>query len=64
MRYHLHGHFVEEQRRGFPVHHEIDKYTDDFFELASILNLFTKDYNPTYCYGLAVGISEESSLVD
>ncbi len=64
MRYHIHGHFVEEQRRGFAVHHEIKKDVDDALLVAEILNAFTSSYDQKYCYGLSIGISEEPSLVE
>ncbi len=63
MRYHIMGHFVEEQRKGFAVHHNIEKDTDDALFVADILNAFTSEYNQKYCYGLVIGISEEPSLV-
>ena len=58
------GHFVEEQRKGFAVHHQIEKDTDDALLVAEILNAFTSSYDQNYCYGLAIGISEEPSLVE
>jgi len=64
MRYHIHGHFVEEQRKGFAVHHEIQKDIDDALLVAEILNAFTNSYDQKYCYGLSIGISEEPSLVE
>ena len=64
MRYHIHGFFKEEQRRGFVVCHEIDKHTGNALEIAEILNNFTKDYDMSYCYGLSIGIVEEPSLVE
>ncbi len=64
MRYHIHGHFVEEQRRGFAVHHQIEKDVDDALLVSEILNGFTNDYDQTYCYGLSIGISEEPTLVE
>ena len=57
------GHFVEEQRKGFAVHHQIDKDVDDALLVAEILNAFTSEYDQSCCYGLAIGISEEPSLV-
>jgi len=64
MRYHVHGHFVEEQRRGVPVHHQIEKDVDDALLVAEILNAFTSGYDQKSCYGLSIGISEEPSLVE
>ena len=64
MRYHIQGHFVEEQRRGFAVHHQMDKALKTFAELLDIKNSFLSSYNPQYCYGLVIGISEEPSLVE
>jgi len=64
MRYHIYGHFIEEQRKGFAVHHEIQKDVDDALLVAEILNAFTSSYDQKYCYGLSIGISEEPSLVE
>jgi len=64
MRYHIRGHFVEEQRRGFAVHHSIEKDVDDALLVAEIINTFTSQYDQKYCYGLAIGIFEEPSLID
>ncbi len=58
------GHFVEEQRKGFAVHHQIEKDVDDALLISEIMNAFTSDYDQSYCYGLAIGISEEPSLVE
>lgn len=64
MRYHLNGFFKEEQRRGFVVTHLIQKDYETEKELSHALGLFMKDYNPEYCYGLSIGMSEEPSLVE
>jgi len=64
MKYHIRGHFIEEQRRGFAVHHQMEKDVDDAVELMKLLNNFTNTYNSKYCYGLTIGISEEPSLVE
>lgn len=64
MRYHLNGIFKEEQIRGFAVTHQIQKDYETEKELAHALGLFMDDYNPEYCYGLSIGISEEPSLVE
>ncbi len=64
MRYHFNGHFIEEQRRGFPVHHQIQKDYETEKELSQAVGQFMKDYDSTYCYGLTMGISEEPSLVE
>jgi len=64
MRYHIHGHFVEKQRRGFSVHHQIQKDVDDALLVAEILNVFTSSYDQKYCCDLVIGISEEPSLVE
>lgn len=64
MRYHINGHFVEEQRRGFAVHHQIQKDYDTEKDLAQALGLFMKGYNSEYCYGLTIGMSEEPTLVE
>ena len=64
MRYHINAHFVEEQKRGFPVHHQLERYTDDVMEVATMLNVFMSSYEQSYCYGLAIGVSEETTIVD
>ncbi len=64
MRYHLNGHFIEEQRRGFAVHHTIDTTLETFAELLDRYNSFLSPYNPKFCYGLTLGISEEPTLVE
>jgi len=56
MRYHLNGHFIEEQRRGFAVHHTIDTTLETFTELQDRIDSFLSPYNPRFCYGLALGI--------
>jgi len=60
----MHGHFVEEQRRGFAVHHTIEQNYETANELAQALGQFMIDYNSEYCYGLSIGIAEEPSLVE
>lgn len=64
IRYHIHGHFIEERRRGFAVHHEMDKNVDSFPKLRDALDGFLAPYVPKYCYGLSIGIAEEPSLVE
>ena len=64
MRYHLNGHFVEEQKKGSPVHHQIEKTVETYTELQDRYDSFLSSYNPRFCYGLVIGISEESSLVE
>ncbi len=64
MRYHINGHYVVEMRKGFPVHHTIEKSFETASELTTALNTFTSEYDSKYCYGLAIGVSEESSLVE
>jgi len=64
LRYHIHVHFVEEQRRGFAVHHEMDKHVDSFAELRDAQDGFLASYVSKYCYGLSIGIAEEPSLVE
>ena len=64
MRYHIHGHFVEEQRRGFAVHHQIENHYETSNELAQALGQFMSDYNSEYCYGLSIGIAEETTLIE
>ena len=64
IRYHLNGHFVVEMRKGFPVHHVIEKGYETAIELTQALNQFTSEYDSTYCYGLMIGVSEEPSLVE
>jgi len=64
LRYHIHGHFVEEQRKGFAVHHQIDVTAETYAELQDKYDSFLSSYLPKYCYGLSVGISEEPTLVE
>lgn len=64
MRYHINGHFIEEQRRGFAVHHQMEKSVETFAELQDSYDGFLASYNPTYCYGLTLGYSEEPTLVE
>ena len=67
MRYHIHGHFVEDRMpdgKHFPVHHEIKKDVETFAELQDTYDRFLADYNKLYCYGLAIGIAEEPTLVE
>lgn len=64
MRYHFNGIYKEEQRRGFVVTHLLQKDYDTAKELAQALGQFMNDYNPEYCYGLSIGISEDPCLVE
>jgi len=64
LRYHIHGHFVEEQKKGFAVHHTIDTTLETFTELQDRYDSFLSSYNVRFCYGLSIGISEEPSLVE
>ena len=64
IRYHLNGHFVVEMRKGFPVHHQIEKGYETAIELTEALNQFTSEYDSRHCYGLMIGVSEEPSLVE
>ena len=64
VRYHFYGHFVDEQKRGFPVHHQIKKDVETYAELQDIYDGFLADYNKLYCYGLVIGIAEEPTLVE
>jgi len=67
MKYHIMGHFVEDRLpdgNHFPVHHQMDKFVDSFAELLDVKNNFLKSYKPKWCYGLSIGISEESSEID
>lgn len=64
MRYHINAHFVEEQRRGFPVHHQIEKDVETYAELQDTYDRFLASYDKVYCYGLVLGISEEPTLVE
>jgi len=64
MRYNLNAHFIEEQRKGFAVHHTIDTKIETFAELQDKIDSFLSPYNTRYCYGLVLGISEEPSLVE
>ena len=65
MKYHIIGHFVEDRLpdgNHFPVHHQMDKFVDSFAELLDIEKSFLAPYN-SKCYGLSIGITEESTLV-
>lgn len=64
IRYHFRAHFIEEQRKGFAVHHQIEKDCHDVPELAESMTSFMSSYNSEYCYGLTLGVSEEPSLVN
>jgi len=67
MRYHLNGHFVEDRLpdgNHFPVHHTIDTILETFTELQDRIDSFLSSYNPRFCYGLVLGISEEPTLVE
>ncbi len=67
MRYHLNGHFVEDRvpnGNHFPVHHTIEVTLETFIELQNRYDSFLSPYNPKFCYGLVIGISEESTLVE
>jgi len=64
MRYHIHGHFVEEQRRGFAVHHQMDKFVETFAELQDSYDGFLASYTTKFCYGLSIGIVEESTVTE
>jgi len=64
LRYHFHGHYIVEMRKGFPVHHTIEKSVETAVELTTALNGFTSEYDSRHCYGLSIGVSEEPSLVD
>jgi len=50
--------------KHFPVHHTIDTTLETFTELQDRYNSFLLPYNSKSCYGLVLGISEESSLVE
>ena len=63
-RYHIHGFFKEEQRRGFVVCHELDKHIETIVELQDVYKTFLASYNPRFCYGLSIGIVEEPTLVE
>ena len=66
MRYHITGFFKDGRIKNsdIDVIHSIDKYIDDALLIAEMINDFTKEYDQSYCYGLSIGISEESTLVE
>lgn len=64
MRYHINGHYIIEMRKGFPVHHQIEKDCETETELSHALGQFMNDYDSAHCYGLTIGMSEEPSLVE
>jgi len=66
-RYHIMGHFVEDRLpdgNHFLVHHTIDTTAETFTELQDKYDSFLSSYLPKFCYGLVIGISEESTLVE
>jgi len=64
MRYHINGHYIVEMRKGFPIHHTIEKSFETAVELTSAINQFTSEYDSRHCYGLVIGVSEEPSLIE
>jgi hypothetical protein len=67
MRYHIHGHFVEDRipdGNHFPVHHTIEVVVETFTELQDRYDSFLLSYNSRCCYGLTIGISEDPSAVE
>ncbi len=64
MRYHINGHYIVEMRKGFAVHHTIEKSFETAIELTTALNTFTSEYDSRHCYGLVIGVSEEPSLIE
>jgi len=76
IRYHINGHFIEDRMPfvdkkdrlfdHFPVHHQMQKDVETFDELIETIGKFLSSYttDPKFCYGLVLGISEESSLVE
>lgn len=64
MRYHFHAHFVEEQRKGFAVHHQIEKDCETFAELQDLTYQVLASYSQKYCYGLSIGVAEEPTIAD
>lgn len=71
MRYHIHGHFVEDRMpyvdekdrlfEHFPVHHQMDKFVETFAELQDSYDRFLASYTTKFCYGLSIGIVEETT---
>jgi len=58
MRYHLVASFVEEQRKGFRVGHQIDFESDDNEEINKRAMSFLSSYNHDYCDSLDFHVSE------
>lgn len=46
------------------MHHHIQKDFETAREMNDELTRFSSEYDSQYCYGLALGISEEPSLVE
>lgn len=63
MKYHLHGHFVTEEKKRIPLHNEIEKNIETFTELRDVIDEFLNLYDLRHSYGLSIGINEEPSLV-
>ena len=57
-RYHGVGYFIEEQRKGFRVKHEITTDEDDSMDLSDRLDSFLHSYNSQYCHSLEFSVKE------
>ena len=57
-RYHVHGQFAEEQRKGFIVWHKIEQN----FETTEVMNKMVaewlSEYNSAYCHSMEFYVKE------
>lgn len=59
-RYHLIASFKIEERKGFPVTHQIDFETDSHEELNQKVLDFTMSYNHEYCHSMNFVVTEQN----
>jgi len=57
-RYHGVGNFIEEQRKGFRVKHEITIDEDNSRDFSDRLDSFLQTYNSKYCHSLQFNVDE------
>jgi len=55
--YHIKGHFVQEPRKGFAVHSQMDSIVT-VETMNDRLNSFIGRYSSQTCYGLEISIKE------
>ena len=61
MRYHLTGHFIIEERKGFPVHSTIDFESDSNEEINKHAMGFLNGYDHNYCHSLLFKVEENET---